>query len=82
MWHGLEGIGWGWMAFGAVHMLLFWAVAIVAIIAIVRWLAGGAASADASRAIDILKGRYAKGEITREEFERMKRDLGEDERRG
>lgn len=28
------------------------------------------------QAMDILKQRYAKGEITREQFEQMKRDLG------
>ena len=27
-------------------------------------------------ALEILKARYARGEITREEFERIKRDLG------
>jgi len=30
-----------------------------------------------SRAIDILKARYAKGELTREQFEQLKRELGE-----
>jgi uncharacterized membrane protein len=29
------------------------------------------------RAIDILKARYAKGELTREQFERLKQEIGE-----
>ena len=32
-------------------------------------------SKDSETAIDILKKRYAKGEITKEEFDQMKRDL-------
>lgn len=77
MWHGFEEIGWGWMALGAVHMVLFWVVLILAIAAIVRWLGNSSGEAAPMRAIDILKARYAKGELSREEFERMKKDLGD-----
>lgn len=38
----------------------------------------GAGSPGQQTPLDILKTRYAKGEITREEFERMKKDIGED----
>jgi uncharacterized membrane protein len=40
-------------------------------------LAGGSSGEVPPRAIDILNARYAKGEITREQFEQMKRDIGE-----
>jgi putative membrane protein len=77
MWNGFEGMGWGWIGLGMVHMLLFWAFVILAIVAIVKWLTGGTAPFDQTRAIDILKARYAKGELTREQFERMKRELAD-----
>lgn len=76
MWSGVEGMGWGWIGLGMVHMLLFWIIVILGIVALVRWLAAGS-SDDPPRAMDILKARYAKGEITREQFEQMKRDIGE-----
>ena len=75
MWHGMESIGWGWLGVGILHMVVFWALVALAFVAIVKWLTAGAASFDDVRAIDILKARYAKGELTREEFERMKREL-------
>jgi putative membrane protein len=45
---------------------------------LVRWLAGsgGARGEMPPRAMDILKARYAKGEISREQFEEMKREIG------
>ncbi len=76
MWSGFEGMGWGWIGLGMVHMLLFWVLVILGIAVLVRWLAGGARGETPPRAMDILKARYAKGEISREQFEEMKREIG------
>ena len=72
------GAGWG-MGFGGLYMILFWVVIIVAVVMLVKWLAGGSSRIDLPReksALDILKERYARGEIGKEEFEQKKRDLG------
>lgn len=76
MWHGMEGIGWGWIGLGFLHMVVFWGLVILAFVALLKWLGGG--GPDEPRAMDILKARYAKGELTREQFEQLKRDIGED----
>lgn len=75
MWHGMEGIGWGWLGLGLLHMVVFWGLVILALVALFKWMVGGAGGT--SSAIDILKARYAKGELTREEFERLKRELAD-----
>lgn len=78
MWDGFGGMGWGWVGLGMVHMLLFWVLVILGILALARWLAGGPRADDGpARAIEILKARYARGEISKEQFEQMKRDIGE-----
>ncbi len=67
--------GWG-MGFGWIFMIIFWTLVILGIAYIVRSLSGKAGqSGKEESAIDILKKRYAKGEIAKEEFERMKDDL-------
>lgn len=73
MWHGMEGIGWGWLGLGIVHMVLFWGLVILAFTALLKWLGGGSLSEPS--AMDILKARYAKGELNREQFEQLKREL-------
>ena len=73
MWHGMEGIGWGWLSLGIVHMVLFWGLVILAFAALLKWLGGGSLSKPS--ALDILKARYAKGELNREQFEQLKREL-------
>ena len=70
--------GWG-MGFGWIFMILFWALVILGILALARWLfspGGSGGSGGSGRApLDILKERYARGEINREQYEQMRRDL-------
>jgi putative membrane protein len=77
MWHWHEGIGW-WMMFGFIWMLVFWGV----IIALVVWgikklTERGPKSSTTEKGdpLNIAKERYARGEISREEFEQIKKDL-------
>lgn len=62
-----------------IFMLLLWGFAIFGLICAVRWLAtrgkGEKEQESPDAPLDILKRRYAKGEIDREEFEHMKKDL-------
>ena len=67
--------GWG-MGFGWIWMILFWGLVIAGIVYIVRALSRRAGrSWPEETPLDMLKKRYAKGEITKEEFDRMKDDL-------
>jgi putative membrane protein len=75
MWNGFEGMGPGWIGLGFLHMALFWILVILAIVVLVRWLAGGGPAPAPGRAIDILNERYARGELTREQYERVKREM-------
>jgi putative membrane protein len=67
--------GWGWGFGGGIFMILWWVVIIAAIVALVRWLMTSSSRRSDSGALDILSRRYASGEITREEYERMRHDI-------
>ncbi len=68
----------GWMpmmGFGMLFMVLFWVVLIVGVVLLVRWFLGSSGFTRGESALEILKKRYARGEIDHQEFEEKKRDL-------
>lgn len=70
-------VGWGWMGLGMVHMLVFWALVIAAIVALVKVFSGSGAGARRKMmsAREILDERYARGEIDKREFEEKSADI-------
>ena len=74
MWDISAGGGW-WMLFGWVWMVLFWGGLIALIVWGIKRISGGSNSPAGRNPLDIAKERYARGEITREEFEQLKREL-------
>ena len=75
-----EGWGWGAMIFGPLMMILFIALVVVLVVFAVRWLGGAAqppAAPPGRTPLDILKERFARGEIDMAEFEERRRALGE-----
>ena len=76
MGNGMMGGGMGiWMLLS----MVFWVLVIAGIILLVVWAVqkamGGGAGRTGDSALEILKKRYARGEISKEEYEEKKRDL-------
>jgi putative membrane protein len=76
------GPGWGggwWMLLGPFTMILFVALIVVVVVLLIRWLGGQGGmdrSPPANTALDILRERFARGEIDKQEFEEKRRTLG------
>jgi putative membrane protein len=67
---------------GGILALSFWGlmtvVAMAAVVLLIRRLWGAAKEVEGTgRALSILRERYARGELTREQFEQMRRDIEE-----
>lgn len=63
--------------FGGLGMITVWIVIIAVIAVLVKgfWGSGRTGESRSSTPLELLKRRYASGEITRDEFEEKKRDL-------
>ena len=80
------GMGWGFG--GGLFSIILIAGAIVGIVFLVRWLVskngpiyGGTSEGGTPQSVEeILKSRYARGEISREEYLQLKSDLEEEKR--
>jgi putative membrane protein len=79
MWWDHMGANGAWMGFGAITMILFWIILILAIVVMWKVIARGPQTPPASSreksAIQILEERYARGEIGKEEFLDKRKDL-------
>ena len=72
------GGGWYGMIFGPLIMILMLAAVIAAVVLLVRWAGGqwpGRVPQQGRTPLDILKERYARGEIDQEEYMRRRADL-------
>ncbi|MBI3057898.1 MAG: SHOCT domain-containing protein [Deltaproteobacteria bacterium] len=69
MWWGTWGLGMMLM------MLLFWVLVIVGLVVGIRWLVSQGRESRSDSALEILRERYARGEINKDEFEAKKKDL-------
>jgi putative membrane protein len=74
----MYGMGWGWI------ILIVLVVIVLAVLLVPRGGSSGSQpgggtaypQSSSGRALEILKERYARGEISKEEYEEMRRDLG------
>ena len=70
---GYYGNMFGWGFGGVIIMSVFWVVIILLVVWLIQGFSGK--TKQERTALDILKERYAKGEINKEEFETKKKDL-------
>ena len=63
------------MGFGALVMAAFWGVVIVGVILLIRSVSGTHGGLWHETPLNLLKRRYASGQITREQYEQMRKDL-------
>jgi putative membrane protein len=74
----MDGYGYSGMMGGGygILWLIFWILIIIGLVLLIKYLwEHGGAKTEQESALEILKKRYASGEINKEEFEEKKKDL-------
>ena len=74
MWFWDNVDGWRWF-FGGFFMIIFWGGLITLVIWAITRFTRRSDTTQQNTPLDIAKERYAKGEITKEQFEQIKKDL-------
>ena len=74
----MDGNGWGWMA-GGLMMLIFWGGLVALVVFLVRGFGARSPQSEEKRsgpdAEEILAERFARGEISEDEFDQRRRVL-------
>ena len=74
MWCLGEGFGsWGW--FGGIGMIVFWVIFVALTVWLIVTLIKNNRNEPPSKALDIARERYAKGEITKDEYDQIRKTL-------
>jgi putative membrane protein len=70
--HMMDGGNWGW----GIIMMLFWAAVLLLVVLLVAKNLNGNNKVNGSEsALSIAQQRYAKGDITKKQFDEIKKDL-------
>lgn len=77
------GWNWGWMLFGGLAMVFFWGAIIALVVLAVRGLTGSGSTIrytdtpqrSIQTPLEIIQARYARGEISKQEYETVRQDL-------
>lgn len=72
MWYGMMGFGGGWMI---IIWIIIIGLIIWGVVALTRHVSSRPNAGEKQGPLDIAKKRFAKGEISKKEFEQIKKDL-------
>ncbi|NIP43619.1 MAG: hypothetical protein GWO41_13665 [candidate division Zixibacteria bacterium] len=68
--------GYDHMAYGGLWMIIFWILVVIGIVFLIKYTVDRTSSrSEEPSAMDVLKRRYASGEISKEEYEEKKKEL-------
>ncbi|MEK7247832.1 MAG: SHOCT domain-containing protein [Chloroflexota bacterium] len=73
MWDSMDG---SWAVWGVIMMIAFWGAVIAVAVWAIESFRPRYNETRGETPLDIARRRYAAGEISREEFEQIRRDLG------
>jgi putative membrane protein len=79
MWH-MQDVGWGWWLVMSLGMVAFWALVFYVILMLARGTSPRAAPAAPESASAVLRRRLAGGEISVDEYDELRRALGDGSR--